>query len=67
MTDLFNYHRRDSSEVRVGDTPLGGNPPIRVQSMATVSTNDTEGAAEQAIEKDSEFCVMWRFLKFKII
>ena len=49
MTDLFNYHRRDSSEVRVGDTPLGGNHPIRVQSMATVSTNDTEGAAEQAI------------------
>ena len=49
MTDLFNYHRRDSSEVRVGDTPLGGIHPIRVQSMATVSTNDTEGAAEQAI------------------
>ena len=49
MTDLFNYHRRASSEVRVGDTPMGGSHPIRVQSMATVSTNDTEGAAEQAI------------------
>ena len=49
MTDLFNYHRRVSSEVCVGDTPMGGNHPIRVQSMATVSTNDTEGATEQAI------------------
>ncbi len=48
MTDLFNYHRRHSSVAVVGDTPLGGDNPIRVQSMATVSTNDTEGAADQA-------------------
>ena len=49
MTDLFNYHRRASSEVWVGNIPMGGSHPIRVQSMATISTNDTEGAAEQAI------------------
>ena len=49
MTDLFNYHRRESTEVHVGATPMGAGHPIRVQSMATVSTNDTEGAVEQAI------------------
>ncbi len=45
----FNYHRRRSSVVRIGTTPLGGAYPIRVQSMANVSTMDTEAAVEQAI------------------
>ena len=49
MTDLFNYRRRTSTETVVGDTPMGASHPIRVQSMATVSTNDTEGAVAQAI------------------
>ena len=48
MTDLFNYHRRMSSVVVVGHTPMGGDNPVRVQSMATVSTNDTEGCVAQA-------------------
>ena len=48
MTDLFNYHRRDASTTRVGDKPMGTGYPIRVQSMATVSTNDTEGCMAQA-------------------
>lgn len=47
--DYFNYTRRKSSEVRVGNTPLGGNHPIRIQSMANVSTMDTDAAVEQAI------------------
>ncbi|MDO4161315.1 MAG: 4-hydroxy-3-methylbut-2-en-1-yl diphosphate synthase [Prevotellaceae bacterium] len=46
--DLFNYKRRESSEVMIGSTPLGGNNPIRVQSMTTTSTNDTEGSVAQA-------------------
>ena len=45
----FNYRRRESSVVRVGDTFLGGNNPIRIQSMANVSTMDTEAAVRQAI------------------
>ncbi len=48
MTDLFNYHRRTASTTRVGDKPMGTGYPIRVQSMATVSTNDTEGCVAQA-------------------
>ncbi|MDD6897109.1 MAG: (E)-4-hydroxy-3-methylbut-2-enyl-diphosphate synthase, partial [Bacteroidales bacterium] len=47
--NLFGYQRRPSSVVQVGDTPLGGEHPIRVQSMTTTSTNDTEGSVEQAI------------------
>lgn len=43
------YSRRKSREVVVGGVPLGGDNPIRVQSMTTVSTMDTEGVVEQAI------------------
>ena len=49
MADLFNYHRRASSVTLVGDTPMGGPYPIRIQSMATTSTNDTEASVAQAI------------------
>ena len=48
MADLFNYRRRESCEVKIGGTPLGGDNPIRVQSMTTTSTNDTEGSVAQA-------------------
>jgi len=45
----FNYKRRLSSVVEIGDTPLGGLYPIRIQSMANVSTMDTEAAVSQAV------------------
>lgn len=45
----FNYQRRLSSVARIGDTPLGGDNPIRIQSMANVSTMDTDAAVAQAI------------------
>ncbi|WP_278624036.1 4-hydroxy-3-methylbut-2-en-1-yl diphosphate synthase [Parabacteroides gordonii] len=47
--DYFNYSRRKSSVVNIGNTPLGGENPIRIQSMANVSTMDTEAAVRQAI------------------
>ena len=37
------YKRRLSTEARVGNIGIGGQNPIRIQSMATVDTNDTEG------------------------
>ena len=40
--------RRISSEARVGTIGIGGSNPIRIQSMATVDTNDTEGCVAQA-------------------
>ena len=42
------YKRRLSTEARVGNIGIGGNNPIRIQSMATVDTNDTEGCVAQA-------------------
>lgn len=47
--DLFNYNRRKSSETKIGSTPLGGNNPIRIQSMTNTNTNDTENSVEQTI------------------
>ncbi len=40
--------RRISSVVRVGDLLIGGDNPIRVQSMTTTDTNDTAASAAQA-------------------
>ena len=48
MTDLFNYRRRSSSPVQVGDLQIGDDAPIRIQSMTTTNTNDTEACVEQA-------------------
>ena len=42
------YKRRFSTEARVGNIGIGGENPIRIQSMATVDTNDTEGCVAQA-------------------
>ena len=56
--NCFNYRRRRSSVVHIGNTPLGGRYPIRIQSMANVSTMDTEAAVNQAIrmiKADAEY------------
>ena len=42
------YNRRISTEARVGNIGIGGENPIRIQSMATVDTNDTEVCVAQA-------------------
>lgn len=47
--NLFNYRRRFSHIVRIGDTPLGGFHPIRVQSMTTTNTMDTEASVSQVL------------------
>ena len=47
--NYFSYKRRLSSVVQIGNTPLGGAFPIRIQSMANVSTMDTDAAVSQAI------------------
>ena len=48
MIDLFNYRRRETSPVQVGSIELGGDAPIRIQSMTTTNTNDTEACVAQA-------------------
>ena len=40
--------RRISTVCHVGNIEIGGNNPVRIQSMATTDTNDTEGSVAQA-------------------
>ena len=44
----FTYRRRDSWPVAVAGVAIGGQNPVRVQSMASTSTMDTEGCVDQA-------------------
>ncbi|MFN5168851.1 MAG: (E)-4-hydroxy-3-methylbut-2-enyl-diphosphate synthase [Cyclobacteriaceae bacterium] len=55
-TSLVSYHRRETVEVKIGDVPLGGKNPIRVQSMTTVDTMDTLGSVEQTIRMVDAGC-----------
>ena len=43
----MNYQRRKTISVNIGNTPLGSDYPIRVQSMTNTSTMDTEGSVAQ--------------------
>jgi (E)-4-hydroxy-3-methylbut-2-enyl-diphosphate synthase len=43
------YARRRTREVMVGNVGVGGDNPIRVQSMTTTRTQDVRGTAAQAI------------------
>ena len=45
--DLFNYHPRRSHRVDVGNRPLGGDEPLRIQSMTTTVTTDVEASLRQ--------------------
>ncbi|MEM8954689.1 MAG: (E)-4-hydroxy-3-methylbut-2-enyl-diphosphate synthase [Verrucomicrobiota bacterium] len=47
--DLYRYQRRVSREVMVGDVGLGGDNPVRVQSMLTSSTLDTEACVAETL------------------
>jgi (E)-4-hydroxy-3-methylbut-2-enyl-diphosphate synthase len=47
--NLFNYKRRQSSETRIGNTPVGGSNPLRIQSMTNTNTNDTEASVAQIL------------------
>ena len=46
--DLFNYSRRSTSVVHIGATPMGGENPIRIQSMTNTATQDTDACVAQA-------------------
>ncbi len=53
---LTTYSRRKTREVHIGEVPLGGSHPIRVQSMTTVDTMDTQGSIAQAIRMIDAGC-----------
>jgi len=53
---LTNYKRFKTIEVKIGDIPLGGNNPIRIQSMTTTDTMDTIATVEQTIRMVKAGC-----------
>lgn len=58
--DLFSYRRRPSREVTVGGLGFGGTNPIRVQSMITSDTMDTEACVLQTLRLVEAGCEMVR-------
>ena len=53
---LTSYSRWKTREVKIGDIALGANNPIRVQSMTTTDTMDTNGTVEQSIRMIDAGC-----------
>jgi (E)-4-hydroxy-3-methylbut-2-enyl-diphosphate synthase len=58
--DLFDYQRRSTREVRVGNVGVGGANPIRVQSMITCDTMDTEMSIKETMELAAAGCEIVR-------
>lgn len=53
---LTEYKRFKTREVNVGGIPLGGDNPIRIQSMTTTDTMDLKGTVEQTIRMVNAGC-----------
>jgi (E)-4-hydroxy-3-methylbut-2-enyl-diphosphate synthase len=56
----LRYHRRVTREVKVGNVGIGGDNPIRVQSMITCDTMDTEASIQQTMELANAGCEIVR-------
>jgi (E)-4-hydroxy-3-methylbut-2-enyl-diphosphate synthase len=53
---LTKYSRYKTREVKVGNIPLGGNNPIRIQSMTITNSMDTKATVEQTIRMVESGC-----------
>ncbi|MAQ70346.1 MAG: 4-hydroxy-3-methylbut-2-en-1-yl diphosphate synthase [Flavobacteriales bacterium] len=58
--DLCNYSRSNTREVMVGNVGVGGINPIRIQSMTTTDTMDTDGSVKQSIKMIKAGCELVR-------
>jgi (E)-4-hydroxy-3-methylbut-2-enyl-diphosphate synthase len=56
----LQYHRRVTREVKVGNVGIGGDNPIRVQSMITCDTMDTNASIQQTTELAEVGCEIVR-------
>jgi (E)-4-hydroxy-3-methylbut-2-enyl-diphosphate synthase len=56
----LRYDRRATRKVKVGSVGIGGNNPIRVQSMITCDTMDTEASIQQTTELAEAGCEIVR-------
>ena len=57
---LSNYSRFKTREVKVGNIGIGGNNPIRVQSMTITDTMDTEATVDESIRMIESGCELVR-------
>ena len=58
--DYFAFSRRKTREIMVGDVGVGGDNPIRVQSMITSDTMDTDACVQQILELAQAGCEIAR-------
>ena len=49
IKDITQYERQKTSEVNIGGVAVGGNNPIRIQTMTDTDTKDTDATVEQII------------------
>jgi (E)-4-hydroxy-3-methylbut-2-enyl-diphosphate synthase len=56
----YAYRRHRTREVAIGEVVIGGNQPIRVQSMTTTRTQDIEGTLAQVIRLVEAECEIVR-------
>lgn len=52
---------RTSKKIKVGNTFLGGDSPVLVQSMLNVPSTDIDGSVKQAVELEKAGCQIIRF------
>ncbi|MCA9731075.1 (E)-4-hydroxy-3-methylbut-2-enyl-diphosphate synthase [candidate division KSB1 bacterium] len=57
---IFAYKRRPTHEVMIGDIGIGGSNPIRIQSMTTADTMDTEATVAEALQLAQAGCEIVR-------
>ena len=57
---IFETKRRKTREVLVGSVGIGGNNPVRIQSMTTSSTRDVEATVEQILRLEQAGCEIAR-------
>ena len=60
LGNAFRPERRRTRVVRVGDVGIGGDNPIRIQSMTNTDTMDTLATVEQVAELASAGCEIVR-------
>ncbi len=58
--DLYHYQRRQTRVCMVGNIGIGGDNPIRVQSMLTSDTRDAEACVKEALELAAAGCEIVR-------
>lgn len=58
--EIFETKRMKTREVKVGSIGIGGNNPVRIQSMTTSSTRDVDATVDQILRLEQAGCEIVR-------